>query len=1057
MTNSTYFAPLPLFTTRNLRTSGRYLIPKDSMARAVNSTEDLICPLVVDTEFTQDGWEPMLEREQIKGRRGVTVQVKGIHEGPAAIFDHPDHVVRYAGERDKKLRHHRLNTPFAPVDYLKHLGVEVNIYRKTESENIHAPEEKRKRFEFCLYAHFALAELFMITIDQRFQDDLKEKITGQKIQLEKRLRAKSEFRDSVAMPWRISIGGHDFDVYLSFVDTCFIHNSTDYKHFCEKVGVPVEDKKELKKDDKRNMDQTYFKKQSAFDKYAIGDLRVYDALEANAKHFKKMWNDLGIGTYWEREPHLTMGASVNAILVSNLLKLFGISPNDREKKNEFLKFSKPATVEHLKTRTNTTEAMLSKIDGGRCRHNRPTLVNIRGTLVDIDLSSCYGESMRNQIYPVGRPLTIKFDQDSTCNKPILLKEFLRSLGWGTADRCELVPGLWFARVSTPPGHQLRYAQDVLASWYDWKKTEIDNFPAATTHLALQELLNELDGKSGTVKIFTHEAQNAIVTHDFVQWAENICGQKQRSELLNNLFVQTAILYPKSARCDSTKEFLARHESHQGSNTCEFEIGPSITKQVITSRECYAWYGITLGKLIVNDLVEFRKCYRKKTSLNELYKLCVNSVFGVCTSKHMKTSNVVVGNNLTARARFAIWYVEKGLHCIQTITDGGVFDLNNVVHKKPTRSRVLSSDVIHLYRKRHPNVRLGPLGNRGPITHDWQDGECLLKFEDGKTLKGESAEKWVNSAAWDHLRAIFPNVDVLHQSSQRIKDAKIVDGKKTAVYESRSGLFEFEMKNFYDYGHFHASANYLINNSNLEKPITKFRSHNTKEGGQVALVKNRRNRIEKSNRYENDPPAIAFLKSLAVPNAVPRADVFIRSMILKVKWYNNAKSRFDKTLLVPGDNHYQFGLIREFSLSQFTFRTIGQFKKLEKQYSKLRFEYGQSFEAFFLNQNDPATLNFQEMVETMDSLIVGGCSDIRKKLDKHRHLHRFTEAEHPGAHVLKSAKALYQKALCGFEDDDTEENHFDDLVSNGLKWPDLLDDDAGESSFDDLLFNGLENR
>ena len=403
---------------------------------------------------------------------------------------------------------------------------------------------------------------------------------------------------------------------------------------------------------------------------------------------------------------------------------------------------------------------------------------------------------------------------------------------------------------------------------------------------------------------------------------------------------------------------------------------------------------------------------------------------------MKTSNIVVGNNLTARARVAIWYVEKGLHCIQTITDGGVFDINRVVHPKPNR-RVLSSDVVQLYRKRNPNVRMGPLGNCGRITHRWQGNDCILSFQDGSSsLIGKDAQEWVDMAAWQHLQSIFPNVDVLHQDNTRIKNAKLIGDLKEAEYEDRSGQFEFEMKGFYDYGHFHATANYLIHNQN--RPEIKFRSHSINiNKGQVALAKNSRSsRLEKSQYYQNDTPAVLFLRSLGEPGRVPRGQVFIRPLILKIKGYKHTKPLWDKTLLVPGDNHFNFGLIRELSLSQFTFKSIKQFKKIEKQYSKLRSEYGQSFEVFFVHQEQEEgsvpliILDFQKMVQTMDRLIVDGCFDIRNELDKHRHLNRLPLAEHPGMPVLRLAKELYKKSLRGTVDQ--EEHQFTGITSDGLE-------------------------
>lgn len=66
---------------------------------------------------------------------------------------------------------------------------------------------------------------------------------------------------------------------------------------------------------------------------------------------------------------------------------------------------------------------------------------------------------------------------------------------------------------------------------------------------------------------------------------------------------------------------------------------------------------------------------------------------------------------------------------------------------------------------------------------------------------------------------------------------------------------------------------------------------------------------------------------------------------------------------------QGSLLREFSLSQFTYQDIGQFRAWEKESDGLRKRYGQSYEQYFLNAD--GTLNYQAMMNTIDQKIAEG--------------------------------------------------------------------------------------
>jgi hypothetical protein len=97
---------------------------------------------------------------------------------------------------------------------------------------------------------------------------------------------------------------------------------------------------------------------------------------------------------------------------------------------------------------------------------------------------------------------------------------------------------------------------------------------------------------------------------------------------------------------------------------------------------------------------------------------INTVYGVMASRFFTVGNTVVANNITARARVAVWMLAKALRLRQSITDGGIYQHTAVAafkgRKKPgldTLNRMWEWE--NKVRRRH----LVPLGGRdwsGPL-------------------------------------------------------------------------------------------------------------------------------------------------------------------------------------------------------------------------------------------------------------------------------------------------------------------------------------------------------
>lgn len=134
--------------------------------------------------------------------------------------------------------------------------------------------------------------------------------------------------------------------------------------------------------------------------------------------------------------------------------------------------------------------------------------------------------------------------------------------------------------------------------------------------------------------------------------------------------------------------------------------------------------------------------------------------------------------------------------------------------------------------------------------------------------------------------------------------------------------------------------------------------------------------------------------------------------------------------VCGDTIEKVGLLREFSISQFTYQTKAQYQAIEKEIQRNKRRYNQSYEGYFLN--DDGTLNYQLMIHTIDKIIASGSHSINDVLDKRDHRARDLAINHPEAEVYQLVK---QQANCE-SDVDTDASNTDSNLDDIL----IFDDD-----------------
>jgi hypothetical protein len=592
---------------------------------------------------------------------------------------------------------------------------------------------------------------------------------------------------------------------------------------------------------------------------------------------------------------------------------------------------------------------------------------------------------------LGKPVVLEYPIHSPLNDYKTLRQFLKKYGK------ELVPGLWQARVSTKEGYTLKYPQDFIVSWIPPK--DISKMITDSEAPEADEWWNE--DNVGLTKIFTNEVHLGLIQHDFVQWLDEIATSRQRKELLDNLMVVTAMFYPASERVDNIELLIKYHQTHAGKNTATIKSQKRKTTEIMTRQECHSWYGINVGEMLVNLLLIERKKHSKESPLNLLYKLCINTAYGDFVSQFFKISNVCVGNNITARARALAWYMEKGLHGFQTITDGCAFDLNKVLFPRDNREegKITGENSVGVYAKLAEGSKNYPrksLGNVDYIDtflitlHNEQKQKeelnpCLILYQSNQStiLSPQQTQKWLDTTVAEHLRNLFPNVDVLHQPT------------KDVYGNNRIGQFEFEAKGIYNNAAFHGTANYILSLENQNK--VRMRSYTPREHTSYELAAD-----DLQVMREDYQPSNEFLAMLQEnPQRVKRSEVYINSKILKIRDWRRNYTSWQYSEAFPGCTVENAALLRELSLSQFTFKTHDQYKAWSKEADNLRRHYGQSYEMFFVDEE--GYLDYQQLVNEVDTAIRAGKMSFLDGVDKRQSSFYRNYQPHPQLSALETAQ------------------------------------------------------
>jgi len=760
-----------------------------------------------------------------------------------------------------------------------------------------------------------------------------------------------------------------------------------------------------------------------FLEYAEGDvLTLYQAVSAFARQFRELYEALGVGHHY-RPPAFTVGSTVHSLLQARVFALFE-SKGDRlgRKEQKFLLEygCEPGRARSL-SEQSTWAAANARVFGGRAISTSPTLISRSGAVIcDMDLAGAYAAAMLDQILPIGRPIIdLKFNTSSKRNRYPRLGDYLAKHG------DQFVPGCWQLMISveTDDGKTLPLPsdQDYFISW---------SAPAVFYGGTADDKPGVWLERPDTAKVYTRQITNSIFTTDSLDILNHAFSKDLRAFILKNARVKAALFYPKAERCDTPSELMKRLRTATKDgreNTSDVKVRKGKSKITIVENECHAWLGVTLGDLLLKDLTNERNRWKRFTNgydtlkksgvesvddlhkLNadnlaeiqylvsehegghpggleamierskaggkhpkdELAKLSSNTTYGDIVSRFFALSNPCIGNTITSKVRSMIWLFEKSCRAWNSITDGGLFDLNEVNVWRLSRGGLNEQNTVFaLDQKRrdlhHEGVSLKPLGhlNADPVLRwAWEGNQIRVDRKSGSyTLEVKAAQELVNQLTLEHVRASFDN--------------------QIAVLDPKTSRFKFEAKGIVKSAAVHGTANYFLQGG----------GHGGYKGGRDWCVKFR--------SYRDDVHETVlkpfFEQLIENPEAIERARYwkpFTVSTVLKVKrWRDAYLNYYSKTILEPGDTELTIKMLREFTPSAFRFQTFEQERKFTNAHQNYRdlgnpsgksstSARGQSFESFFTKDN---VMNYLRMMREVEAAVRDGRETVHPELVVNEH-------------------------------------------------------------------------
>lgn len=931
----------------------------------IDGKQDLHCGFDIDTEYTEN-----ITQLRRNGSITITTQVKGYgdktYNYPSKIYAHPDitQLIERKGYTWNGKPYHKTFQDFVIIDYLKDYGYNIDI-------GIIKPQQIRKFKEAIPFINIDLYGFFLVVdylrvvtgdfkktlMDYSVNHHITKHQSG--ITMERRIRTFTKHGyqtyDWVVLPWIITIDGFPYLVKYRLYDLAGLHGNVSYKDTATNVGLKLDDKELISKNEKSDMLKIYNFDIERYNSYSLGDLENRKLLIMNDEKYTTIYNELEIKPKSELT-NLTIGRTVASIIESYIYSK-GLD------KKTLKHIASKSNADWLKrNKQNTTLKYLMKVDGGRCFNNRPlaikeTCQKDTFKFIDIDFSGAYSVPQTKIPYPIGNPVIIEYESGMVDGNYLTLRKLLKKY------KKELYPGLWVARVSLRKRYRLEHRQDIFMSWFPSK-----NFSEIISDT--DKFSNNDIGDSGWSKILTNEINLSILNHDLLEWIETVASEKQRKELMDNLLVECAIFYPVSKEVNTVDELLQKweeyHELEKGQNSCNVDKndnGDFIQTKKLS--EPNYWIGLPYGEDIITKMKLLRKEHPGGTPLNTLYKLNINTCYGDIVSRFFNIGNVVLGNNITAMTRVAMWCMEKCFYGYQSITDGCIINLETIpCYSENRRLTGINTVTPHRYNskernwcKREPSI-FQMTNNKNVKIETWLKETLIDTFPKMSCLKYYDIEiKRIANEVIFHGNANY--------AMKQVIDAKELKNRGGTIEDYYKGDFVG-----YRWGGAYNNIEDIDTELTTPKEIKNY-------DGDVYKMRSYKNEVTEYDWDDFEDLYIGeekgklhqtFLNNLGNnPNQVKRLKPRTLTKIIKPKDYKNRVKTFEHWNRTIGEQIDIVRLPLEISINQFPFKTKNQYEKFKKESEDLKKEYGQGFEMFFTDEKT-GILDYELAVKSIDKAI-----------------------------------------------------------------------------------------
>lgn len=644
--------------------------------------------------------------------------------------------------------------------------------------------------------------------------------------LERIRRITTKFNKPIALPYELLLptkrGMKWQALSIELVDICAMQGAKGLKTYLQNVGLSTEDKTTWDWNKHGNALDFLIQKPRDFINYIRGDVKYLKTVHDKTIEF---YNNIAatVGVKACDNWGLSTGkisARITSEWIASQPNVMLPTTTDKNGESDlgaikpFYWYNRLASPEAMKQLSHLVgnEALLylGMTDGGRCVKERSTIDVLDGVLVDIDINGCYGNGLKNQIFPVGNPSIIKF--------PLQFGE------WEKQYVKYLIPGLWIARISWK---NAPFKQDLLLS------KEEKTFTAWEWYQShFSENNSDADKQyDASMYLATNQVHMAAFNHDLYQVILKCAGDNELAWIRQNAVIECFAYYDKRDEIDKVIPEMCEMRSIKELGTCGLNwctkwvrvnlnelVGKLIDRRA-THKNKVKLYTKYFGKdnkdavladieTIVIDAIELSpEDFQYNSSIQEFIKLIVNTIYGCIASSYFAgegtgISNFIVGNNITARARTLAWCMAKGLYSLMIITDGGVFDVNKVAFYIRKSLDIFTNLGFENFQdsSRRTVVEIKPIYG------------CEIS-PDENMFQVLDKSNHIQDFAWTHLKSIFGELDIF-----------------------KFNQFSFEVKKLYTECQIRNKSDYRLHNAINGETTTKVRGlskKNGKDGDDVA--------------------------------------------------------------------------------------------------------------------------------------------------------------------------------------------------------------------------------